>query len=147
MEDGERSSPLHNMQVILIHRWLRPSTRPFSASAFLQAKKKMPPKKAAAQEKKVLLGRPSNNLKIGIVGAFEDRTPEPALKFMYTHPGLPNVGKSSFFNALSNTGAFLLLSFFKAWLIFFVRPGQSCKFSIRDNKSRRGPHPSPRHSL
>ena len=30
----------------------------------------MPPKKAAAQEKKVLLGRPSNNLKIGIVGPF-----------------------------------------------------------------------------
>jgi hypothetical protein len=28
----------------------------------------MPPKKAAAAEKKVLLGRPSNNLKIGIVG-------------------------------------------------------------------------------
>lgn len=44
----------------------------------------MPPKKAAAQEKKILLGRPSNNLKIGIVG-------------------LPNVGKSSFFNTLSKT--------------------------------------------
>jgi obg-like ATPase 1 len=44
----------------------------------------MPPKKAAAQEKKILLGRPGNNLKIGIVG-------------------LPNVGKSSFFNALSET--------------------------------------------
>ncbi|KAI9510734.1 P-loop containing nucleoside triphosphate hydrolase protein [Russula earlei] len=44
----------------------------------------MPPKKAQAQEKKVLLGRPSNNLKIGIVG-------------------LPNVGKSSFFNVLSQT--------------------------------------------
>ncbi|KII89623.1 hypothetical protein PLICRDRAFT_39737 [Plicaturopsis crispa FD-325 SS-3] len=44
----------------------------------------MPPKKAPAQEKKTLLGRPSNNLKIGIVG-------------------LPNVGKSSFFNALSKT--------------------------------------------
>ncbi|KAH7919372.1 hypothetical protein BV22DRAFT_1075321 [Leucogyrophana mollusca] len=43
----------------------------------------MPPKKAVA-EKKVLLGRPSNNLKIGIVG-------------------LPNVGKSSFFNVLSDT--------------------------------------------
>jgi obg-like ATPase 1 len=43
----------------------------------------MPPKKAVEQ-KKTLLGRPGNNLKIGIVG-------------------LPNVGKSSFFNALSNT--------------------------------------------
>ncbi|OSC98534.1 cytoplasmic protein [Trametes coccinea BRFM310] len=44
----------------------------------------MPPKKAAAAEKKILLGRPGNNLKIGIVG-------------------LPNVGKSSFFNVLSKT--------------------------------------------
>ncbi|KXN84568.1 Obg-like ATPase 1 [Leucoagaricus sp. SymC.cos] len=44
----------------------------------------MPPKKAAAPEKKTLLGRPGNNLKIGIVG-------------------LPNVGKSSFFNVLSET--------------------------------------------
>ncbi|EIN04942.1 cytoplasmic protein [Punctularia strigosozonata HHB-11173 SS5] len=43
----------------------------------------MPPKKAV-QEKKPLLGRPGNNLKIGIVG-------------------VPNVGKSSFFNLLSNT--------------------------------------------
>ncbi|KAG5220845.1 P-loop containing nucleoside triphosphate hydrolase protein [Salix suchowensis] len=47
----------------------------------------MPPKKAPAAEKKTLLGRPSNNLKIGIVG-------------------LPNVGKSSFFNTLSKTGPF-----------------------------------------
>lgn len=46
-------------------------TRAFSVSLTAQAKaKKMPPKKAPAQEKKVLLGRPSNNLKIGIVGAF-----------------------------------------------------------------------------
>jgi len=44
----------------------------------------MPPKKAAPTEKKTLLGRPGNNLKIGIVG-------------------LPNVGKSSFFNVLSKT--------------------------------------------
>ncbi|ORY73607.1 P-loop containing nucleoside triphosphate hydrolase protein [Leucosporidium creatinivorum] len=42
----------------------------------------MPPKKAAATEKKVFLGRPSNNLQMGIVG-------------------VPNVGKSSLFNALS----------------------------------------------
>ncbi|KAI9360430.1 P-loop containing nucleoside triphosphate hydrolase protein [Zopfochytrium polystomum] len=43
----------------------------------------MPPKKPAVVEK-VLLGRPGNNLKMGIVG-------------------LPNVGKSSFFNALTNS--------------------------------------------
>ncbi|KAG2146069.1 P-loop containing nucleoside triphosphate hydrolase protein [Suillus bovinus] len=75
-----------------LHRLPRTSTvscfiflRPFSVSHTLQAKKKkMPPKKAPAAEKKVLLGRPSNNLKIGIVG-------------------LPNVGKSSFFNVLSDT--------------------------------------------
>jgi obg-like ATPase 1 len=29
----------------------------------------MPPKKAPVPERKVMLGRPSNNLKIGIVGA------------------------------------------------------------------------------
>ena len=60
----------------MIDRFRRPSlvlflTRSFSVSATSQAKaKRMPPKKAAAQDKKVLLGRPSNNLKIGIVGAF-----------------------------------------------------------------------------
>lgn len=43
----------------------------------------MPPKKDAVVEK-VLLGRPGNNLKMGIVG-------------------LPNVGKSSIFNALTNS--------------------------------------------
>ncbi|KAI9199854.1 P-loop containing nucleoside triphosphate hydrolase protein [Polychytrium aggregatum] len=43
----------------------------------------MPPKKAQTTEK-ILLGRPGNNLKMGIVG-------------------LPNVGKSSFFNAITNS--------------------------------------------
>ncbi|WWD17934.1 GTP-binding protein YchF [Kwoniella shandongensis] len=44
----------------------------------------MPPKKKVEEAKKIILGRPGNNLKIGIVG-------------------LPNVGKSSFFNTLSKT--------------------------------------------
>jgi obg-like ATPase 1 len=67
----------------------------------------MPPKKAAAPEKKTLLGRPSNNLKIGIVGLFSI--------YLYLFlssslfQGLPNVGKSSFFNVLSETGT---LSFY-----------------------------------
>jgi obg-like ATPase 1 len=43
----------------------------------------MPPKKKV-EEKKTVLGRPGNNLKIGIVG-------------------LPNVGKSSLFNVMSQT--------------------------------------------
>ncbi|KAE8209609.1 hypothetical protein CF319_g5807 [Tilletia indica] len=42
----------------------------------------MPPKKAAAPVEKAKLGRPSNNLKMGIVG-------------------LPNVGKSSLFNVIA----------------------------------------------
>jgi ribosome biogenesis GTPase A len=44
----------------------------------------MPPKKTVV-EKKALLGRPSNNLKIGIVG-------------------MPNVGKSSLFNVIAKCG-------------------------------------------
>ncbi|KAI8921128.1 P-loop containing nucleoside triphosphate hydrolase protein [Powellomyces hirtus] len=44
----------------------------------------MPPKKKGDTVEKPLLGRPGNNLKMGIVG-------------------LPNVGKSSFFNALTNS--------------------------------------------
>ncbi|KAJ3374506.1 Obg-like ATPase [Allomyces arbusculus] len=44
----------------------------------------MPPKKQQAAPEKILLGRPSNNLKIGVVG-------------------LPNTGKSLFFNVLTNS--------------------------------------------
>jgi len=46
----------------------------------------MPPKKKPEEEKKVLLGRLSTNLKIGIVG-------------------LPNIGKSTFFNVLTASQA------------------------------------------
>ena len=63
--------------LLFIHRPLPPSRctfnfcRYFSSSSPLSVKKRMPPKKAPVQEKKVILGRPSNNLKIGIVGQSE----------------------------------------------------------------------------
>lgn len=61
------------------------SRRAFSTTLPLPAKSyrvnKMPPKKQVAVEK-IRLGRPSNNLKMGIVG-------------------LPNVGKSSLFNVIA----------------------------------------------
>ena len=96
----------------LLTRWAAspslsyPTPRSFSLSfvALASRKKRMPPKKAPPQEKKVLLGRPSNNLKIGIVGTFPSHGFSPFIQ-SYSHPvGLPNVGKSSFFNALSQTG-------------------------------------------
>jgi obg-like ATPase 1 len=94
-------------QLLAIYRALRPLTpssyRPFSSTAQLNIKKRMPPKKAAAQEKKILLGRPGNNLKIGIVGLFLFASFYAVLVSNFI-TGLPNVGKSSFFNALSETG-------------------------------------------
>lgn len=86
---------------------ISPSYRSFSSSAPLLIKKKMPPKKAGAPEKKLLLGRPGNNLKIGIVGwaLIVIRVQAMFLmSYFYCGIGVPNVGKSSFFNALSETG-------------------------------------------
>ena len=73
--ENKLNNPSLSFFLEMIDRFRRPAlvlflTRSFSVSAASQAKgKKMPPKKAPTQEKKVLLGRPSNNLKIGIVGA------------------------------------------------------------------------------
>jgi hypothetical protein len=68
----------NRLGLLSLTRWAASSSlslhtrRTFSVSsvALASRKKRMPPKKALAQEKKVLLGRPSNNLKIGIVGTF-----------------------------------------------------------------------------
>lgn len=61
-------------------RWSRVLSRNFHPSP-PSFKKKMAPKKAAAPEKKILLGRPSNNLKIGIVG-----TCQPSRCLLLSHP-------------------------------------------------------------
>jgi hypothetical protein len=62
------------LAVRTLTRWSGWSSPPPTRRTFFVSltalKKRMPPRKAPVQEKKVLLGRPSNNLKIGIVGAF-----------------------------------------------------------------------------
>lgn len=55
--------------------------RNFHASCVVNAKKK---KQKGEVEEKLFLGRPSNNLRIGVVG-------------------MPNIGKSSLFNALTSS--------------------------------------------
>ncbi|CAK5268792.1 unnamed protein product [Mycena citricolor] len=90
--------------------------RSFSSSSPRLVKKRMPPKKAAVPEKKTLLGRPGNNLKIGIVG-------------------VPNVGKSSFFNALSQTGMKDWSTLLARWLNY-RKIWQGRKLSLRYHKVR-----------
>ena len=69
MRAGTHATRLFN-ELSTFFRYL-PQHRSFSVSVCLSAKKsRMPPKKAPEKEKKALLGRPSNNLKIGIVGRF-----------------------------------------------------------------------------
>jgi ribosome biogenesis GTPase A len=57
-------------------------SRWFYASSVCKAKKKK--QKGTDAEEKLVLGRPSNNLRIGVVG-------------------MPNIGKSSLFNALTSS--------------------------------------------
>lgn len=75
------AAPVTALRVVPRQQFLYFSTSP---AANAKRTKKMPPKKKVVEDKKVILGRPGNNLKCGIVG-------------------LPNVGKSSFFNTLSKT--------------------------------------------
>jgi obg-like ATPase 1 len=91
----------------------------------------MPPKKAPPQEKKVLLGRPSNNLKIGIVGTFPSNGFSLFIQSYCRPVGLPNVGKSSFFNALSQTGKrnhFFSLETYNPRLRLFLDLGKAANF-------------------
>jgi obg-like ATPase 1 len=78
------SSTLHSARILVVSV-APPHSRAFSVSSAAPAKKassaRMPPKKLAPNER-AKLGRPSNNLKMGIVG-------------------LPNVGKSSLFNVIA----------------------------------------------
>lgn len=76
--------------------------------------RKMPPKKAAKEEK-IMLGRPGNNLKSGIVGFFFNRPVSCidcclcmrylwgkfSLTFTPLQVGLANVGKSTLFQAIT----------------------------------------------
>ncbi|KAA1097627.1 hypothetical protein PGT21_014109 [Puccinia graminis f. sp. tritici] len=71
------TNPSHTFQSL----FSTSSAQSISPTSHLSIKKRMPPKKTVV-EKKALLGRPSNNLKIGIVG-------------------MPNVGKSSLFNVIA----------------------------------------------
>ena len=109
--------------------------RPFSCSPALAAKKRnaMPPKKAAAQEKKTLLGRPGNNLKIGIVGMFQLFHPPHC--FPTSHlPGVPNVGKSSFFNTLSKTGQYASTHPQNLRPHIPYRPWKGCQLPLRHDQ-------------
>ena len=92
----------------------------------------MPPKKAPAPEKKTLLGCPGNNLKIGIVGMFQ--LFHPPYRFPTSHlPGVPNVGKSSFFNTLSKTGTRSRAVRAANSLILSRRLGQGRELPLRDH--------------
>ena len=132
------SSMGDRLAALAIYRVFRPPVlsfyRPFSSTPHLSIKKRMPPKKAAAQEKKILLGRPGNNLKIGIVGLFflrlSMRCPFPLLLQVFrtseSHPSLTYSLKPVSIREKNSTesGDHLTIA-----QIFF-RPGESGKFSL-----------------
>jgi len=61
---------LDRVGLLSFSNFLRPAC--FSTSPSHFAKKRMPPRKAPVQEKRTMLGRPGNNLKVGIVGLFPE---------------------------------------------------------------------------
>ena len=108
-----------------------------SSAALASRKKRMPPKKAPVQEKKVLLGRPSNNLKIGIVGTFPPYDISLFIQGRCCPVGLPNVGKSTFFNVLSQTGhrnpSIPFVMVVRLSTDFFFRSRKGRQLSLRDH--------------
>ena len=75
-------------------------------------------KQTAVAEKKILLGRPSNNLQIGIVG-------------------VPNVGKSSLFNVMTKSCPSRLdPSFYSTHAAPRSSPRHRCEFSLRNYRPR-----------
>ena len=124
----------------------------FSTSSPWAVKKRMPPKKSAAPEKKILLGRPSNNLKIGIVGQFSLPIRSHLLPFIHPYFFLKFYRSAQCWkififqctlrnryvaNGLSNTKNLLIT----------LRSRESRQFSIRNDKPRGGSYTCPRCPL
>lgn len=119
----------------------------FSTSPPRLAKKKMPPKKAPPREKRVLLGRPGNNLKIGIVGRFCAPC-FPCLVSMSPQVFLTSESHPSSTSCLKQVRHLSLVSIrCPPHSHPHSRPRQSCQLPLCNDKPRRGPHSRPRCSF
>lgn len=118
--------------------------RYFSVTPYPQVKKRMPPKKAAEKEKKTLLGRPSNNLKIGIVGrsiasylAFLSSMDADLFRYQIGCLIRPAQRRKIVFFQRSVRHRYAQVSFFIGLPVDLAgRSWQGSEFSIRYNQSR-----------
>ena len=105
---------LFDLSRLLRYTELAVHLRPLHSSPISFTKRRMPPKKKQAEEKRPVLGRPGNNLKVSqfrFSSQIISRRLQLSLGRCPTRRslkqigivGLPNVGKSSFFNCLSQT--------------------------------------------